>query len=242
MTQNGNCKRKNCKSGTLKVGLFVFDNMQLLDFAAPFEEFQSVAQMDVALIGETLKPITTSSGLGFAPTHDINTIHPLDVLCVPGGNGINQLLENKPVLDFIRLQAKSVRYLTSVCTGALVLGASGLLKGRKATTHWSAMDYLKDFGAIPVKSRLVIDGQIITAGGVTAGMDFGLVMIAELLGKNTAEKIQLQMQYDPEPPFDCGTPDKAPQDLVRQILQQNKYEERRKIINQWKMAHKTTMD
>lgn len=223
---------------TIKVGFFIFDNMQLLDFAAPFDEFRSVAELDVAVIGKTLKPVTTTSGLCFAPTHDIKAIHPLDVLCVPGGNGINQLLDDEPVLDFIRQQAKSVRYLTSVCTGALVLGASGLLKGRKATTHWSAMDYLEDFGAIPVQSRVVVDGNIVTAGGVTAGMDFGLAMIAELLNEKAAQKIQLQMQYDPAPPFDCGTPQKAPQYLVQQILKQDKYEERRKIISDLKIKHK----
>lgn len=223
---------------TIKVGFLIFDNMQLLDFAAPFDEFSSVAELDVALIGKTLKPVTTTSGLRITPSHDINTLHPLDVLCVPGGSGINQLIDDESVLDFIRQQAKSVRYLTSVCTGALVLGASGLLKGRKATTHWSAMAYLKDFGAIPVKNRVVVDGNIVTAGGVTAGMDFGLTMIAELLGEKIAKTVQLQMQYDPAPPFDCGTPEKTPTNLVQEIKQKKTYDERREIIRQWQEKHR----
>lgn len=223
---------------TIKVGFLIFENMQLLDFAAPFDEFSSVAELDVALIGKTLKPVTTTSGLRITPSHDINTLHPLDVLCVPGGSGINQLLDDESVLDFIRQQAKSVRYLTSVCTGALVLGASGLLKGRKATTHWSAMAYLKDFGAIPIQCRVVVDGNIVTAGGVTAGMDFGLTMIGELLGEKIAKTVQLQMQYDPEPPFDCGTPEKAPTNLVQEMKQKKTYDERREIIRQWQEKHR----
>lgn len=222
---------------TIKVGFLIFENMQLLDFAAPFDEFRSVVELDIALIGKTLKPVTTTSGLRITPTRDINTLYPLDVLCVPGGSGINQLLDDESVLDFIRQQAKSVRYLTSVCTGALVLGASGLLKGRKATTHWSAIDYLQDFGAIPVKNRVVVDGNIVTAGGVTAGMDFGLTMIAELLGEKIAKTVQLQMQYDPAPPYDCGTPEKAPTNLVQDIKQKKTYDERRKIIRQWQEKH-----
>ena len=223
---------------TIKVGFLIFDNMQLLDFAAPFDEFSSVAELDVALIGKTLKPVTTTSGLRITPSHDINTLHPLDVLCVPGGSGINQLIDDESVLDFIRQQAKSVHYLTSVCTGALVLGACGLLKGRKATTHWSAMAYLKDFGAIPIQHRVVVDGNIVTAGGVTAGMDFGLTMIAELLGEKIAKTVQLQMQYDPAPPFDCGTPEKAPTNLVQEIKQKKTYDERREIIRQWQEKHR----
>ncbi len=222
---------------TIKAGFFIFDEMQLLDFAAPYDEFCSTPEIEVSLIGETLKPITTTSGLSFAPDHDISTILPLDVLCIPGGDGVNQFINNEPVLDFIRKEAKETRFVTSVCTGSLILGASGLLKGRKATTHWSAMEFLPLFGAIPVEERVVVDGHIITAGGITAGMDFGLVIIAKLLGQETAEKTQLLMQYDPEPPFDCGTPEKAPNALVEQLQQENNTDERKKIIRKWQEKH-----
>ena len=222
---------------TIKAGFFIFDEMQLLDFAAPYDEFCSTPEIEVSLIGETLKPITTTSGLSFAPDHDISTILPLDVLCIPGGDGVNQFLDNEPVLEFFRKEAKETRFVTSVCTGSLILGASGLLKGRKATTHWSAMEFLPLFGAIPVEERVVVDGHIITAGGITAGMDFGLVIIAKLLGQETAEKTQLLMQYDPEPPFDCGTPEKAPNALVEQLQQENNTDERKKIIRKWQEKH-----
>ena len=224
---------------TIKAGFFIFDEMQLLDFAAPYDEFCSTPEIEVSLIGESLRPITTTSGLSFAPDHDISTILPLDVLCIPGGNGVNQFLNNEPVLEFFRKEAKETRFLTSVCTGSLILGASGLLKGRKATTHWSAMEFLPLFGATPVQERVVVDGDIITAGGITAGMDFGLVIIAKLLGQETAEKTQLLMQYDPEPPFDCGTPEKAPKALVEQLQQQNNTDERKKIIRKWQEKHES---
>ena len=222
---------------TIKAGFFIFDEMQLLDFAAPYDEFCSTPEIEVSLIGETLKPITTTSGLSFAPDHDISTILPLDVLCIPGGDGVNQFINNEPVLEFFRKEAKKTRFVTSVCTGSLILGASGLLKGLKATTHWSAMEFLPLFGAIPVQERVVVDGHIITAGGITAGMDFGLVIIAKLLGQETAEKTQLLMQYDPEPPFDCGTPGKAPNALVEQLQQENNTDERKKIIRKWQEKH-----
>ena len=224
---------------TVKAGFFIFDEMQLLDFAAPYDAFSSTPDMEVSLIGESLKPITTMGGLSFSPDHDIGTLLPLDVLCIPGGNGVNRFLNNEPVLDFIRKEANEVRFLTSICTGSLILGASGLLKGRKATTHWSAMEFLPLFGAIPVEERVVVDGHIITAGGITAGMDFGLVIIAKLLGEDTAKKTQLLMQYDPEPPFDCGTPEKAPKALVEQLQQENSTDERRKLIREWQAKQKS---
>ncbi|MBI0170288.1 MULTISPECIES: DJ-1/PfpI family protein [Bartonella] len=224
---------------TVKAGFFIFDEMQLLDFAAPYDAFSSTPDMEVSLIGESLKPITTMGGLSFSPDHDISTLLPLDVLCIPGGNGVNRFLNNEPVLDFIRKEANEVRFLTSICTGSLILGATGLLKGRKATTHWSAMEFLPLFGAIPVEERVVVDGHIITAGGITAGMDFGLVIIAKLLGEDTAKKTQLLMQYDPEPPFDCGTPEKAPKALVEQLQQENSTDERRKLIREWQAKQKS---
>ena len=224
---------------TVKAGFFIFDEMQLLDFAAPYDAFSSTPDIEVSLIGESLKPITTMGGLSFSPDYDIGTLLPLDVLCIPGGNGVNRFLNNEPVLDFIRKEANEVRFLTSICTGSLILGATGLLKERKATTHWSAMEFLPLFGAIPVEERVVVDGHIITAGGITAGMDFGLVIIAKLLGEDTAKKTQLLMQYDPEPPFDCGTPEKAPKALVEQLQQENSTDERRKLIREWQAKQKS---
>ena len=140
---------------------------------------------------------------------------------MPGGSGVNALLDDETVLDFIRAQAWTARYVTSVCTGALVLGAAGLLKDRRATTHWSAHDLLAHFGAIPTQGRVVRDGRLITAGGVTAGIDFGLAVIAELLGRAEAESIQLALEYAPAPPFDAGRPESAPPAVVELVRAQN---------------------
>jgi cyclohexyl-isocyanide hydratase len=133
----------------------------------------------------------------------------LDVLCVPGGLGVNPLMRDAAVLAFLRQQAEHARYVTSVCTGALVLGAAGLLRGRRATTHWASLDLLAAFGAIPVAERVVRDGNLLTGGGVTAGIDFALTLAAELSGRPAAEAIQLGLEYAPAPPFAAGTPASA---------------------------------
>jgi cyclohexyl-isocyanide hydratase len=151
------------------------------------------------------------------PTTTFGECPKLDVICVPGGGGVNALLEDAETLAFIRAQAKQARYVTSVCTGSLVLGAAGLLKGRKATTHWFAHDFLEKFGAIPVHARVVRDGNLITAGGVTAGIDFGLAVVAELVGRAEAEAIQLGLEYAPAPPFSAGTPEEAPSAVVAAV-------------------------
>ena len=141
----------------------------------------------------------------------------LDVLWVPGGIGVNALLDDQEVLAFIRHQAGTLTFLTSVCTGSLVLGAAGLLRGKRATSHWSAVDLLSRFGAIPTTGRVVRDGNLITAGGVTAGIDFALTVIAEMLGREAAEACQLQLEYAPAPPFDAGTPGTAPEAVVARL-------------------------
>jgi cyclohexyl-isocyanide hydratase len=193
----------------LQVGMLVFPHIQQLDLTGPYEVFHSARGMEVSLVWKTREPVLSSSGLAFTPTHafaDFAGRPPLDVLCVPGGAGVNALMQDAPTLDFIRRQAAGARYLSSVCTGSLVLAAAGLLKGRRAASHWAALDLLAAFGAIPVAERVVRDGQFITAGGVTSGIDFGLTIVAELLGQEEAEIIQLGLEYAPRPPFDAGTP------------------------------------
>jgi len=143
----------------------------------------------------------------------------LDVLCVPGGAGVNALLTDSETLTFVKRQASGARYMTSVCTGALVLGAAGLLQGKRATTHWAAHDLLAAFGAIPTQGRVVRDGTLLTGGGVTAGIDFALTLAAELVGRAEAEAVQLGLEYAPAPPFAAGTPDSAPSDVVRVVRQ-----------------------
>ncbi|WP_273726614.1 DJ-1/PfpI family protein [Brucella gallinifaecis] len=189
-------------------GLLVFPGIQQLDLTGPYEVFSSAAESEVHLIWKDRNPVYSSSGLTFVPTATFDDCPPLDVICIPGG-GVNALLTDDVVLDFVRLQADRVQYITSVCTGALVLGAAGLLKGKKATTHWNAMDFLEVVGAIPTSARVVRDGKVITAGGVTSGIDFGLTILEEVFGRQEAETVQLTLEYAPAPPFNSGTPDQA---------------------------------
>lgn len=194
---------------TLRFGLLVFPHVQQLDLTGPYEVFASAKGTEVHLVWKTDDPIVSSTGLRLQPTTTFVECPALDVLCVPGGVGVNPLLNDEAVLDFVREKARAARFVTSVCTGSLVLGAAGLLKGKRATTHWNALDFLPRFGAMPVEERVVQDGNLITAGGVTSGIDFGLVVISELLGRTEAEIIQLALEYAPAPPFAAGTPKEA---------------------------------
>jgi cyclohexyl-isocyanide hydratase len=194
----------------LQIGILVFPGVQQLDLTGPYEVFASLPEAKVHLIWKDRAPINSATGLVLGPTMTFSECPVLDVICVPGGGGVNALLQDAEVLSFLRAQAARARYVTSVCTGSLVLGAAGLLKGRKATTHWFSHDFLEKFGAIPVHGRVVRDGNLITAGGVTAGIDFGLAVVAELVGRAEAEAIQLGLEYAPEPPFTAGTPEEAP--------------------------------
>ena len=194
----------------LQIGFLVFPEVQQLDLTGPYEVFASVPDASVHLIWKDQAAVASSTGLPLHPTTTFDACPALDVFCVPGGAGVNALLEDDAVLAFVREQAARVRYLTSVCTGSLVLGAAGVLSGRRATTHWFSHDFLERLGAVPVRARVVRDGNLITAGGVTAGIDFALALVAELLGVEQAETIQLALEYAPEPPLRAGTPDAAP--------------------------------
>jgi cyclohexyl-isocyanide hydratase len=143
------------------------------------------------------------------------------VICAPGGAGVNALMRDEETLAFVRARAKEARFVASVCTGALVLGAAGLLRGKRATTHWASLDLLGAFGAVPVKARVVRDGELVTGGGVTAGIDFALTMVAELAGRDAAEAIQLNFEYAPEPPFAAGSPDTARPEIVARVRAAN---------------------
>ena len=206
---------------TLHIGLLVFPRVQQLDLIGPHEVFAALPDVHVHLIWKDRAPLAASSGLLLTPDTTFADCPPLDVICVPGGAGINALLEDAATLDFLRVQAAHARYVTSVCTGALVLGAAGLINGHRATTHWASHELLALFGAEPVHARVVRDGKLVTGGGVTAGIDFALTLVAELCGRETAERVQLWLEYAPEPPFAAGHPSTAPQavlDAVRAEL------------------------
>jgi len=201
----------------LRIGFLVFPVITPLDALGPAQFLARVPNTEVLTIWKDKVPIETDAGFTILPTTTIDECPPLDVICIPGGFGTEALLTDTSVLDFIRQQAAQTKYITAVCTGSLVLGAAGLLKGKKATTHWAWHERLNEFAAIPVKQRVVSDGNIITGGGVTAGIDFGLTLIAKLTNEDTAKQIQLGMEYDPKPPFDSGSPDKADPRLVQII-------------------------
>ncbi|HEX5326511.1 MAG TPA: DJ-1/PfpI family protein [Acetobacteraceae bacterium] len=200
-----------------RFGLLVFPRVQQLDLTGPYEVFAHVPDAAVHLVWKDLDPVVSVTGLRLSPETTIAGCPQLDVLCVPGGAGVNALMEDAEILEFLRRQAAGVRFLTSVCTGALVLGAAGLLTGRCATTHWASHDLLGRLGAVPERGRVVRDGAVMTGGGVTAGIDFALTLVGELLGREVAQEIQLQLEYAPEPPFAAGHPDTAPTSVVAAV-------------------------
>lgn len=204
---------------TTHIGLLVFPNITQLDMTGPYEVFIKFPDAKVHLIWKTRDPVTAGGGMQFIPTTTFADCPALDIICVPGGAGMNPLLEDHDTLQFLRRQALTAKYVTSVCTGSLVLGAAGLLRGKRATTHWMSHEMLAAFGAIPVHERVVRDGNVFTGGGVTAGIDFALTLAAEMLGEEAAKKIQLGIEYDPAPPFKAGSPQSADPALVAAVRQ-----------------------
>lgn len=199
---------------SLTVGILVFPKVQQLDLTGPFEVFASVPEADVQLVWKSRDPVTAVTGLSLTPDITFADAPQFDVLCVPGGPGVNPLMEDEETLEFVRKQAADARYITSICTGSLILGAAGLLKGRKATTHWASHDFLSRLGAEPVKARVVRDGNLFTGGGVTAGIDMALTAVAEMFSQEAAEAVQLNLEYTPEPPFNAGQPETAPASVL----------------------------
>jgi len=199
---------------SLRIGFLLFPNITQLDMTGPHEVFARMPGSEIHLVWKSLEPIAAQGGLRLLPTATFDTCPQLDLICVPGGPGMNPMLTDEATLAFVRRQAAAARYITAVCTGALVLGAAGLLKGKRATTHWTAHHLLAAFGAIPVQARTVVDGNVITGGGVTAGIDFAMGIAAELLGEDAAKTIQLSIEYDPQPPFAAGSPAGAGEAIV----------------------------
>jgi cyclohexyl-isocyanide hydratase len=198
----------------MHIGLLLFPRLTQLDLTGPFEVFANTPGATVHLLWKTKDPIQAITGMRIVPDTTLAECPQLDVICVPGGSGVAAVMEDPEVLDFLRRQAAGARYVTSVCTGALVLGAAGLLRGKRATTHWASHDFLATLGAIPTHGRVVRDGNVFTGGGVTAGIDFALTLVAEMCGPDVAQAIQLQIEYAPEPPFDAGSPDTAPAGIL----------------------------
>lgn len=194
---------------TFRIGFLIFPEIMQLDMTGPYEVFTKLPDTEVKLIWKDLEPVTVAGGMRILPDVTYETCPDLDIICVPGGGGMNPLMNDPQTLDFLRNKALQVKYVTSVCTGSLVLAAAGLLKGRRAACHWMSREMLSEFGAIPDPSRVVIDGNYISGGGVTAGIDFGLTVAAEIFGEAVAKAVQLGIEYNPSPPFDSGSPETA---------------------------------
>ncbi|HDR8861472.1 TPA: DJ-1/PfpI family protein [Burkholderia territorii] len=218
---------------TLHIGLLVFPGVQQLDLTGPHDVLASLPDATVHLVWKSRDTVVSSSGLALAPTCTFDDCPPLDVICVPGGIGINDLLLDAETIAFVQRRAAAARYVTSVCTGALLLGVAGLLRGRRATTHWAFHSLLAPLGAVPVHERVVRDGNLITGGGVTAGIDFALTIAAELAGDEEAQSIQLALEYAPAPPFDAGSPDTAPASVLKRVTDRTAagLEKRRQTID-----------
>ncbi len=198
----------------LSIGFLLFPKLTQLDFTGPYEVMSRLPGAEVRLLWKEAGPVRADTGLTMLADTAMADCPQLDILCVPGGPGVAALMEDEAVLAFLRAQAPGLRYLTSVCTGALVLGAAGLLRGRRATTHWASHDFLAALGAVPVAARVVQDGNLVTGGGVTAGVDFALTIAAEIAGAEAAQAIQLQIEYAPAPTFDAGRPETAPSSVL----------------------------
>ncbi|MBV9654332.1 MAG: DJ-1/PfpI family protein [Acetobacteraceae bacterium] len=202
----------------LNVGFLLFPNLTQLDLTGPLEVFSRVPGWDVELVWKTLDPVPSNPGsLRLFPTKTFATCPTLDVLCVPGGPGQVELMDDEETLAFLGRVAAGCRMVTSVCTGSLVLAAAGLLRGYRATCHWASLDQLAPFGVAPVTERVVRDRDRLTGAGVTSGIDLALAVVAELSGRDAAEAIQVEIEYDPAPPFPCGSPRNTRPELIERV-------------------------
>lgn len=208
-------------SPPLNVGFVVFNGLTQLDLAGPFEVFGRVPGAKVELLGESRAPVRSDTGLNLHPDRSVENATGFDVLCVPGGPGVTEAIRNERLIRFLATEGPKAKYLTSVCTGALLLGAAGLLQGKRATTHWLSLDLLSLVGATPVRERVVRDGNLFTGGGVTAGIDLGLTVAAELCGAEEAKAIALLIEYNPASPFpEAGSPVTAPAAITRRLTEE----------------------
>jgi cyclohexyl-isocyanide hydratase len=193
---------------TFNIGFVLFPNLTQLDFTGPLQVLHRLPDSKVHILAKSREPVPSDCGLSLVPTTTFEACPPLDLVCVPGGFGVSGAIADKPTVDFVRRQGERAKYVTSVCTGAFMLGVAGLLQGRRATTHWAYTGLLPLVGAKFEKARVVRDGNVFT-GGVTAGIDFALTVAAEVAGAEVAQRIQLSIEYNPAPPFTSGSPDTA---------------------------------
>ena len=212
----------------MEIGLVLFPHITALDLVGPFEVLSRVPDVQTRMVWQETGPVRAQYGLTLHADTTFAECPPLDVLLVPGGTGQVEQMENPALLRFLREQAAGAKWVTSVCTGTLLLGAAGLLRGYRATTHWRYLDCLPELGATPVRKRIVADRNRVTAAGVSAGIDMALFLTALLAGEQTAQSIQLGLEYDPQPPFASGSPERADPELLELIREETQalYERR----------------
>ncbi|WP_087686500.1 DJ-1/PfpI family protein [Pandoraea sp. PE-S2R-1] len=204
-------------NAAFRVGVVMFPGMTQLDMTGPLEVLSAVPGWTVDLIGETLSPVRCARGFSFMSTVDFSHAPQYDLLVVPGGPGVDEAMLNRSLVAFVRDQAAHAAYVFGICTGSLLLAATGCLAGRRASCHWQAVEFLTHFGVVPSRQRMTIDGRFFTSGGVTAGIDMALKVVGEIVGVEAAQGIQLLLEYDPEPPYRAGTPDVAPAAVVERL-------------------------
>jgi transcriptional regulator GlxA family with amidase domain len=201
----------------MKIAILLFDKLAAQDAVGPYEVFRCVPGWDVHFAGLRSGEVRSEGGLGLTVDRTLDQTAEADLLLVPGGRGSDVLLEDETVLSWLRETDAATKWTTSVCTGALVLGAAGLLEGKRATSNWLALDRLREYGADPIGGRWVEDGKTITAAGVTAGIDMALHLVGREAGPEVAQAVQLGIEYDPQPPYDAGSPEKAPREIVELV-------------------------
>jgi transcriptional regulator GlxA family with amidase domain len=202
----------------VKIAILLYEGMTALDAIGPYEVLSHLPDAEVCFTAEKKGLVCTETGfLRLSADYALSEVSEADILLVPGGPGDRGVQQSPSVLDWIRLIHEQTRFTTSVCTGSLILGAAGLLKDLRATTHWARMDVLRELGAVPVSERIVEQGKIITAAGVSAGIDMALRLVQKISGDDYAQAVQLGIEYDPQPPFDSGSPSKAPSHIVELV-------------------------
>ncbi|HET9152964.1 MAG TPA: DJ-1/PfpI family protein [Solirubrobacterales bacterium] len=202
----------------MKTSILIFDGITALDAIGPYEVLRRPPGWEVEFVAKAQGEVRADSGaLGLSADKGLAEVEQADIVLVPGGKGNRPLLEDEEVLGWLRRLGRQSTWTTSVCTGSLVLGAAGLLEGRRATGHWLFLERLREYGAEPVRERYVEDGRLLTAAGVSAGIDMALHLVAREAGPEVAQAVQLGIEYDPDPPFDCGSPEKAPPEIVERV-------------------------
>ncbi|OYY92015.1 MAG: thiamine biosynthesis protein ThiJ [Sphingomonas sp. 28-66-16] len=197
-----------------RIAFLLFPDVTQLDLTGPAQVLSRLGNAAIDLVAKTIDPVMTDAGFALVPTATFDSAAPPHLLCVPGGFGVNDAIDDPATLDWVRTAAAGADWVTSVCTGSLILGAAGLLQGYRATTHWAQHQHLAAFGAVPVHERVVFDRNRVTGGGVTAGIDFALALTAAIRGEAHARLVQLSLEYDPAPPFDSGAPARADADTL----------------------------